>query len=457
VAVNGDLGDEANETFFLNLTQPNGVSIYDSQGTATIIDDDATPSLSIADVSVTEGDAGFVNAVFTLSLSGSTGQGASVRYVTSDGTAVSPADYTAQSGTVTFAPGQTTALVTVLVAGDTINEINETFSLNLTTPTNLNIADSQGVATILDTDPVRQLIIGDITVVETSTGTTNAIFNVGLSQASTLNTTVVYSTANGTATAGADYTATSGTLTFLPGEVLKQITVPVVGDTLNEADETFFVNLINPTNATIIDAQGMATIIDNDPIISLSARDTSLIEGSGTLRNMVFVVDLSVAISQTVTVRYATTSGTAMQNIDFTPRTGILTFAPGQTSQTVSVPIIGDNADENDETIILTLSSPTGGAILADAQAIGTIIDDDPLLTPLNQTEPTSSTNTSTGSASTLTAPTGGTMSAGSSMSGRFAFAAGSDSASTASLASPQPRTVDAALTDDDWLLNLRF
>jgi hypothetical protein len=349
------------------------------------------------------------------------------------------------------------------VSGDTINEANETFSLNLTTPANVNIVDGQGIATIIDTDPVRQLIIGDITVVETNTGTTNAVFNVGLSQASTINTTVVFSTANGTATAGADYTATSGTLTFLPGEVLKQVTVPVLGDTLNEANETFFVNLINPTNAAIVDGQGMATIVDNDPIISLSARDTSLVEGSGTLGNMVFVVDLSVAISQTVTVRYATTSGTAMQNIDFTPRTGTLTFAPGQTSQTVAVPIIGDNVDENNETIILTISSPTGGAILADAQAIGTIVDDDPLLAPLNQTAPslsttsTSSTSTATtGSTSTLAAPSG-SISTSSGTSGRFAFSASSDSRSTTSLTSPQPKPVDAALTDDNWLLNLRF
>ena len=384
---------------------------------------------------------------------------ASVRYITSNGTATAPADFNSQTGVVTFAPGTTTQTVTVSVVGDTINEINETFSLNLTSPTNLNLADSLGVATIIDTDPVRQLIIGDITVIETSTGTTNAVFNVGLSQASTLTTTVVYSTANGTATAPSDYTATTGTLTFLPGEILRQVTVPVVGDTLNEIDENFFVNLSSPVSASIVETvQGMATIVDNDPIISLSVSDTSLVEGSGTLRDMVFVVDLSVAINQQVTVRYATSNGSAIGGIDYSIRSGTLTFAPGQTAKTVTVPVVGDNVDENDETLFLTLSAPTGGAILADAQAIGTIVDDDPLLIGLPMTAPASSGSISTGStALTSTSSLNTTSNTTSSLTSRLSFSSSTASTASTSLASPKANTVDAALTDDNWLLDLRF
>src|SRR5207247_7499850 len=107
---------------------------------------------------------------------------------------------------------------------------------------------------------VPALTIGDVSVVEGNSGTTNAVFPVTLSTASLQTVTVDYATADGTATAPGDYTAASGTLTFAPGTVAQTVTVPIVVDTLFEPNETFVVNLTNPTNAFLARAQGVGTI-----------------------------------------------------------------------------------------------------------------------------------------------------------------------------------------------------
>ena len=114
------------------------------------------------------------------------------------------------------------------------------------------------------TTTAPSLSIGDATVTEGNTGTTNAVFTVSLSTASSQTVTVRYATANGTATAGSDYTAVSGTLTFAPGQLTRTIAVPVLGDTVVEPNETFIVNLTSPTNATLSDSQGAGTITNND-------------------------------------------------------------------------------------------------------------------------------------------------------------------------------------------------
>jgi hypothetical protein len=236
----------------------------------TIVNDDLAvvlPQLSINDVSLTEGNSGTKNAVFTVNLSSASTQTVKVNYATANGTAVAGSDYTATSNTLTFAPGQTSQTISVPVIGDTITEANETFTVNLTTPTNATISDAQGVGTIVNDDlavVLPQLSINDVSLTEGNSGTSNAVFTVKLSTPSTQTIKVNYATANGTAVAGSDYTATSNTLTFAPGQTSQTISVPVIGDTITEANETFTVNLSTPTNATIADAQGVATILDND-------------------------------------------------------------------------------------------------------------------------------------------------------------------------------------------------
>ena len=133
----------------------------------------STPSLSIGDVSVNEGQSGSTNATFTVALSAASSQTVTVNYATANGTATAGSDYTAASGTLTFTAGQTSKTVTVPVAGDTAIESNETFTVNLTGPTNATLADGQAVGTILN-DDFPTLSIGDVTVNEGNSGTTNA-------------------------------------------------------------------------------------------------------------------------------------------------------------------------------------------------------------------------------------------------------------------------------------------
>jgi hypothetical protein len=224
------------------------------------------PTISIGDATVTEGNTGSVNAVFTVSLSASSSQTVTVQYATANGTATAGSDYTATAGTLTFTPGLVSLTVSVPVLGDTVFEPTETFLVNLSNPTNATIGDGQGVGTITNDDPAPPptISISDVTVTEGNTTPVNAVFTVSLSAASAQSVTVQYATANGTATAGSDYTATAGTLTFTPGLVSLTVAVPVLGDTTAESTETFVVNLSNPVNATIADGQGIGTIVDND-------------------------------------------------------------------------------------------------------------------------------------------------------------------------------------------------
>jgi len=152
VLVNGDTLNESIKTFFVNVTNVTNAVVGDGQGLGTIVNDDPLPSLVINDVTVVEGNAGTVNAVFTVTLSAASGQTVTVNYSTTDGNAVAPGDYTAASGTLNFAPGQVTRTITVLVNGDIAPEVNETFTVGLSGATNAAIATGIGTGTITNDD-----------------------------------------------------------------------------------------------------------------------------------------------------------------------------------------------------------------------------------------------------------------------------------------------------------------
>jgi hypothetical protein len=241
-----------------NLGNPNSATV-------TIIDNDK-PTVSINDVTVNpEGNSGTVNADFTVSLSAASSQTVTVNFATANGTAKAGSDYVAiPLTTLTFNPGDTSKIITVAVKGDTLDEAKETFYVNLSSPINATIAKKKGIGTIIDDDPPPTISISDATKTEGNTGTVNAVFKVSLSEPSGQTVEVKYATANGTAAAGSDYVAKSGTLSFSPGQTSKNITIAVKGDTVPEPNEAFFVNLSNAINANIADNQGVGTIIDND-------------------------------------------------------------------------------------------------------------------------------------------------------------------------------------------------
>jgi hypothetical protein len=224
------------------------------------------PSLSINNVSVTEGNTGTTNAVFTVSLSAASAQTITVHYDTADGTAtVADNDYVAKSGTLTFAPGQTSAIFSVPVVGDRIAEPNETFRVSLSQPTNafLSLNDSTGVGTIIDDEP--RISINNVTQNEPGHGSTSFVFTVSLSTAYDAPVTVHYYTSDGTATvADGDYRATSGTLTFAPGQTSATISVTVLKDVTTTSTEGFYVILSNPSaDALITNAFGLGTIVSS--------------------------------------------------------------------------------------------------------------------------------------------------------------------------------------------------
>ena len=281
ITINSDLLDEANETFFVNLSNATNAAILDPQGQGTINDNDPTPSLSINDLpTIPEGDTGTSTATFTVTLSAASGQTVTVNYATADGTATAGSDYVATSGTLTFNPGDTTKPIPVTINGDTTFEPNETFFVNLTTPVNATISDTQGQGTITNDDaapPTPNITIDDPSITEGDTGTKTFNFTVSLSIPSAQIVTVDYATASaapasGIATAGTDYVVAAGTVTFNPGQQSQPVSITINGDKLVEPNETFFVNLSNASpGSTITDPQGVGTITNDDtPLLVIS-------------------------------------------------------------------------------------------------------------------------------------------------------------------------------------------
>jgi VCBS repeat-containing protein len=322
------------------------------------------PTISVGDATIAEGNSGTTNLVFTVTLSAAATNVVTVNYATANVTATSGVDYTATTGTLTFAVGETSKTISVPITGDTVDEPNETFELNLSAPVNATLADSQATGTITDDDAAPTIsITPTTTVTEGDSGTVNATLTVTLSNASSQSVTVAYTTQNGTAVAPGDYTTTSGTLTFAPGETSKTITVPIAVDNATESSENFKVVLSAPTNATLGTAEGTVTITDDDGpgTVQFSSSTYTVDESAGTIT---ITVTRTGGDAAGVTVQYATSNGTAIAGSDYTTTSGTLTFAAGETSKTFTIPILVDAVLEQNETLNLTLSSPGGGGTL---------------------------------------------------------------------------------------------
>ena len=205
----------------------------------------------------------------------------------------------------------------------------------------------------------------------------NLSFTVSLSTASSKEITVNYATANNTATAGADYTAVSATtLTFDAGQTSKTVNVGILEDTVDEDNETFYVNLTSPSNATISDAQAIGTIYDDDVTEvqpSLTINNVAVTENAG---SMTFTVTASGTYSEDVTFNYATANGSASSSSDYTSSSGTGTITAGNTTTTITVNVTNDSVYESTEVLYVNLTSPTN-ATISDSQGSGTIYNDD--------------------------------------------------------------------------------
>jgi hypothetical protein len=383
VPVKGDVLDEINENFTLALSNASGASVSSGGGIGTINDDDPAPTLSINDVTLNEGNTGTKPANFTVTLSAVSGRTVTVNYATEDGTATAPSDYESTSGTLTFAPGETSKTLPVSVKGDRTDENDETLRVKLASNTNANLADAQGDATITDDDEFPSLLINDASITEGENGTATLNFTVNLTAAASRAGSVDFATVDGSAAAPLDYESTSGTLNFAAGDTSKTVSVAVKGDMLDEANESFVVELSNPVQLFIEDGQAQGTIIDNDATPSLSSANAQANEGNSGTVDATFTVSLSAASGRNVSVRYATSNGTAASSSDYVAADGTLTFAPGEISKPITVKVNGDELNEGDETFNLTLSAPTN-ATLSTTEFTGTIKDDDMILSDLS-------------------------------------------------------------------------
>ena len=345
----------------------------------TVVEDDAA-TLAVSGGRTAEGGRR-LNFQVTLSIASS--MEVTVDYATgvAGDTATTGLDYAPARGTVTFAAGSTaTQTIDVTVYDDTIDEPDEQVTVTLRNARNALLAGggdtASAIGTIEDDDDPPRVSIGDSSLTEGAAGGAMR-FAVTLERATNRTATVRYETADLTASAGADYTRASGTLTFDPGERTRTIAVAVTDDTLDEPDEELTVTLSAAVHATL-DAAGRTatgTIRDNDGLPSLSIDDSSAAESAGT---MPFIVTLAPPSGQTVTVFYETWDGQAEADLDFRKTEGELTFRPGAARhQTVSVPILQDDLDEGaGETFELRLLDPVN-ATLGDATATGSITDDD--------------------------------------------------------------------------------
>jgi hypothetical protein len=199
---------------------------------------------------------------------------------------------------------------------------------------------------------------------------------VSLSEPSTQTVQVSYATANGTAVAGSDYVSTSGVVTFAPGITAQTVAVQVIGDLTFEPNETFFVTLTNPVNAVLGVTQGVGTILNDDAQPTISISDAKVVEGDSGITVAKFEVRLSNPSTQSIVVSFKTADKTALAGSDYIAASGKITFAPGVTSQTIAVSVLGDKLVEKDEIFVVDLSAPTG-ATIARGQGVGAIISDD--------------------------------------------------------------------------------
>jgi hypothetical protein len=218
---------------------------------------------------------------------------------------------------------------------------------------------------------VPTLMINDATVIEGNAGITYAAVGVHLTSPSKQTVTVDYSTANGTAVAGSDYQATSGKLSFAPGQTSQTVLVPVIGDRIGEFNETFSVKLSGARNANVgASSSGYVTILDDDP--HLTIRSAWAYEWDG---QMTFIVELSTPFATAVTVDFATRDGSAVAGQDYEATAGTLTFAPGETTKTFTVAIYADSVPEPTEDFAVVLSNASVNDLIVGGTSGGSIYD----------------------------------------------------------------------------------
>jgi hypothetical protein len=411
VQVNHDAKVELDELFNVALgaisnlgagISAGDVSTAGSPVNGNITNDDLA-SISIDDLTLSEGDAGTTAFSFTVSIDNEASEDitvvANTNAVSATGGGTDFDDIVNQ--TVTIPAGSTSATLTVNVTGETLVEDDEGFEVNLTDArfngvtdaTRAGIIDAQGVGTITN-DDTATISIDDVSLSEGNTGTTAFTFTASIDNMASQDITVLATSNAVTAMGGgADFNDVGQILTISAGSLSTSVTVDVVGELNPENDETFEVNLTSAqfngatdaTRATIGDAQGIGTI-NNDDTATISIDDVSISEGDTGTTTFSFTVSLDNTASEDITVvantNAVTATGGGTDYSDVVAQT--VTIPAGTMSATLDVDVTGELLVEDDETFEVNLTDPRyNGATdpsrvtINDGKGIGTIMNDD--------------------------------------------------------------------------------
>ncbi len=313
-------------------------------GTAVTLTLTPYPSVSVSGGSVTEGNSGTSSLPFTLTLSAASQQTVTVQYATSDGSATAGTDYTAASGTATFAPGTITKTVNVSVNGDALYEHDETVLMAISTPASATLGTANAAGTISNDDAQPSLSIGDAGATVSSASGAPVSFPVTLSAVSGVDASASYTTSDGSAIAGTDYTASSGTVTIPAGSTTGTVTVQALPQSAYASPKTFTITLSAPVDATLGTSTATGTITNDNasvtsvsqPVVFRPSSTSETITGvnfapgstvsvSGT---KVTVSNVVVTDSHTITATFAVNSAAAVG-----PRSVIVT-SPGHGAAT---------------------------------------------------------------------------------------------------------------------------
>ena len=304
-----------------------------------------------------------------------------VQYFTVDGTAKAGEDYVATSGTLTFLEGETTKTINVTILNNAPLEPDESLTVALKNPDQPDVVGTPPVAviTLQDNSTTPSLSINNVNMVEGN----SASLTVTLAPATGRTVTVNYATVDVNTTSGKDYQPVSGTLTFNPGVTTQTITIQSLEDTVDEFVETVEVDLTNPVNAFLFNGGvGGANIIDNDPNVTVSISDVSVIEGNSGTTSAVFTVRASAPHEKFIQIAYATANGTATAPSDYVAKNGGFFILPGELEKTITITVNGDTEVEPNETFLVNLTFADVADIVR-GQATGTILNDEGATAPL--------------------------------------------------------------------------
>ncbi len=366
---------DGTRTALLTLTNAGGGGSLGTRTNATlaITDNDLGGTINFSRPAYSQFESG-TNFYITVTRAGGKASGVTVDYFTTEGTATSDVDYTNTFGTLTFAAGETNKIISIGIINDALHEGNETFTLSLTNViggatlgatnlTTLTIVDDESTVGFSTATYATNEAAGNLLVTVTRTGSTLTPVNISY-----------FTLADATALPGVNFTSVANTLVFPANVSSKTFLVPLINNTLAQGNVTFSLVLTNVTGGAAIGIQqAVATIIDNDFAGTVGFATTNFfVTDAGT--NAVITLVRSNGIASGVTVNFVTQDGTATDGVDYTNASQTLTFAAGEISKKVFVPVAKKTFTDVNRTVALSLQS-TGSAALGRSSATLNIVE----------------------------------------------------------------------------------